>query len=104
MKKNIYLALALAGIILPYTQFVPWSNANGFNLRLMIGEMFVNQIASGIAIDALLTALVILVFIAFDRKSVRVSYLWLPIAGMFLSGISFALPMYLYLRERALKQ
>lgn len=96
--------LAILGVILPYTQFVPWSNANGFNLSLMISQMFVNQIASGIAIDALLAALVIVVFILFDTKQIKVKYWWLSIIGIFVSGISFALPFYLYLRERSLEK
>ena len=103
MKKNIYLVLAIFGVILPYTQFVPWSMQNGSDIKLMISEMFANQIASGIAIDALLTGVVIVLFMFFDRKKVVVKWIWIPIVGVFLSGISFALPMYLYLRERALE-
>ncbi len=99
MKKNIYLILSILGIILPYTQFVPWTNANGLNLKLLLSEMFANQIATGIAIDALFTGLVIIIFILFDRKIAKVKFFWIPIVGIFLSGIAFALPFYLYLRE-----
>jgi hypothetical protein len=104
MKKNIYLVLAILGVILPMSQFAQWSMVNGFDLKLMGQAMFANQIAGGIAIDALLTAVAIVVFMVFDQKQVKVKYLWLPIAGIFFSGISFALPMYLYLRERAMKK
>lgn len=100
MKKNVYLILAVFGVLLPYTQFVPWTNTHGFNISLMLAEMFANQIATGIAIDALLTAVGIIVFILFERREIRVKHLWLPIVGIFLSGISFAFPIYLYLRER----
>lgn len=99
MKKNLYLALAVLGIILPYTQFVPWSNANGFDIGLMVSLMFANQIAAGVAIDALLVALSIVVLIIFDTREIRVKYWWIPIIGIFMAGISFALPFYLYLRE-----
>lgn len=84
---------------MPYTQFVPWTNANGLNLKLLLSEMFANQIATGIAIDALFTGLVIIIFILFDRKIAKVKFFWIPIVGIFLSGIAFALPFYLYLRE-----
>lgn len=104
MKKIIYLLLAILGIILPFTQFVPWSNANGFNIGLMISHAFANQIAAGIAIDAVLAALAIILFIVFDSKEKKVKYWWVPIAGIFVSGISFALPFYLYLRERSLEK
>lgn len=101
MKKNFYLVLAILGVILPYTQFVTWTNTYGFNISLMLSEMFANQIATGIAIDALLAGLVIVAFIIFERSEIKVKHLWLPVVGIFLSGISFAFPMYLYLRERA---
>ncbi len=90
MKKNLYLALAILGVVVPYTQFVPWSMQNGFNLKLMVSQMFANQIASGIAFDALLTGVAIVLFMVFDRKKVAVKYVWIPIVGIFLSGISFA--------------
>lgn len=104
MKKNLYLVLAILGIILPYTQFVPWSNANGFNIALIGSLMFANQIAAGVAIDALIAALAIVLFIVFDKKETKVKYWWAPIVGIFLAGISFALPFYLFLREKALKK
>jgi hypothetical protein len=101
MKKNVYLAISILGVILPLTQFVPWTNAHGFDLGLMISEMFANHIASGIAIDALLAALAIVLFIIFDMKQSRVKLWWIPVIGIFVSGISFALPFYLFLRERS---
>ena len=103
MQKKVYLFLAMLGVVLPYTQFVPWSNANGFDLRLMGKLMFANQIAAGIAIDALLAAVAIIIFMVFDNRKTKVKYLWIPVIGIFLSGIAFAFPMYLYLRECALE-
>lgn len=104
MKKYIYLLIAILGVILPYTQFVPWSNENGFDLGLMVSLMFANQIASGIALDALVAGLAILLFIIFDKKETRVKYWWVSVVGIFLSGIAFALPFYLFLREISLEK
>lgn len=99
MKKNIYLFLALLGIVLPYSQYVPWTVANGFDFGLMVQQMFVNQIAKGIAFDALLVSLVIIIFIIFDNKRRGVKNVWISVAGIFIFGVAFALPMYLYLKE-----
>lgn len=104
MKKNIYLILAILGLILPYTQFVPWANTNGFDLLTMIKQMFANQIASGIAIDALLAAVVIIFFIVFENRLIKVKHIWLPVTCIFISGISLALPLYLYMRECTLEK
>lgn len=99
MKKNIYLALAILGFILPYTQFVPWTNQYGFDFGFMVEQMFANQIASGIALDALVIAVVIVIFILFEQRQDKVKFFWVPIVTIFLSGIALALPLYLYLRE-----
>ncbi len=100
MKKNIYLILALMGIVIPYSQYVPWSITNGFDFSLMMQQMFVNQIAKGIAFDALLVSLVIIIFIIFDNKRREVKNVWIPVVGIFIFGVAFALPMYLYLKEK----
>ncbi len=102
--KKIYLTLSILGIVLPYTQFVQWTNMYGFNISGMVRDMFANGIASGIALDALMTAVVILVFVLHEQKRLAVSYVWVPLVGLFLSGIAFALPCYLYLRESALEK
>lgn len=89
----------IIGIILPYTQFVPWSMANGMDLAKMGAEMFANQIAAGIAIDALTAAVILFIFIWLDQKRKPVKYFYLPILGTFVFGLAFALPFYLFLRE-----
>lgn len=99
MNKKIYLMLIIIGAILPYTQFVPWSMANGLDLAKMGSEMFANQIASGIAIDALTAAFILFVFIGLEQKRRPVKYFYLPIIATFVFGLACALPMYLYLRE-----
>lgn len=100
MNKKIYLLLAIIGIILPYTQFVPWTMENGFDLAMMMDLMFVNKIAAGIAIDALTAAFVLLVFMALESKRKPVKYWYIPVVGVFVFGLAFAMPAYLYLREK----
>lgn len=101
MKKKVYALLAFFGLIIPYTQFVPWTNENGFDVFAMVSAMFANQIAAGIALDALTAAVVLVVFIAIEHKRRPIPYAWVPVCSIFLVGIAFAFPLYLYLRERA---
>lgn len=102
MKKKLYLLLASLGIVVPYTQFVPYTTTYGFDFRTMIELMFANQIASGIAWDALLTAVVVIIYILLEQKTRPVKHIWIPLVGMFAVGLAFALPAYLYLREISL--
>lgn len=99
MNKKIYLVLMIIGVILPYTQFVPWTMANGMDLPLMFKLMFANQIAAGIALDALTAAAILLIFMALEARRKPVRYWYVPVVGIFAFGLAFALPCYLYLRE-----
>lgn len=97
--KCLYLFLAFLGIILPYSQFIPWTMDNGMDLVKMGQAMFVNQIAAGITLDALLTAVVLIIYILIQQKKNHLKYFWVPIMGSFVFGLAFAFPFYLYLRE-----
>jgi hypothetical protein len=62
--------------------------------------MFANRVASTFAIDVLVSALVLFVFIAIDRPPVPVRQRVAVVVGTCLVGVSFGLPLYLLLRER----
>ncbi len=97
--KHIYLALTVLGLILPYTQFVPWLMEHGLNLRLLVSEVTASRIAGFAWLDVIVSALVLLVFMGTDGRKKGIRYLWLPVIGTFLVGVSFGLPLFLYLRE-----
>jgi hypothetical protein len=99
MIKKLYLILSIIGIILPYSQFAAFTNKYGWDLKFMFSNIFANQMSSGIALDAMWAAVVLIIFILIDRKKIKVKYFWLPIVGIFVIGIAFAFPFYLYLRE-----
>jgi len=101
MKKNLFLILSIIGIILPYSQFVLFTNQYGFNINLMVQQIFINRMSSGIALDAMWAAVVLIIFIFTENEKIKIKHLWAPIAGIFLIGLSFAFPFYLYLRELA---
>ncbi len=73
--------------------------ANG----LLIRQLFANRIGGFFGLDVLVSAVVLLRFIRVEGKRLAMSLLWLPIIGVFTIGVSFGLPLFLYLRERALE-
>lgn len=99
MKKYFYFLFMTVGIILPYSQFVPWSMTGG-RVQDIPQLAAVNPIAAGITLDALVAALFLIIFILVDRFQIKVKHAWLPILGIFIFGIAFAYPCYFYLRER----
>ena len=101
--KNIYLFLCILGAALPYSQFIPWVLEHGLNIGLLIRQLFSNRIGGFFGLDVLVSTVVLLRFIRVEGKRLRMHLLWLPVAGVFTIGVSFGLPLFLYLRARALE-
>jgi hypothetical protein len=97
-RKSTYLALCLAGTILPYWQLVPWLFEHGLDVPLFFNDMFANRISAFFATDVLVSGIVLFVFIAFERRRLG-SKLWLPAVAVLIVGVSLGLPLLLYLRE-----
>ena len=54
--------------------------------------------------DVLVSAVALLVFVRFENSRTRIPGRWLPLIAVLTVGVSLALPLFLYLRERALEQ
>ena len=102
-RKNIYLFLCVLGVTLPYSQFVPWVMDNGLPLGLLVHQLFANRISAFFGLDVLVSSVVFLVFMGLEGGRLRLRFRWLPIVGLWAVGVSLALPLFLYLRERALE-
>ena len=98
--RSVYLGLCVLGILLPYSQFVSWLWEHGLNLPLLYSDMFASRINTFFVFDVLISAVVVLVLVLTEGKRLGVEHLWAPIAGTLVVGVSFGLPLFLYLRER----
>jgi hypothetical protein len=101
--KNVYLLLCVLGLAIPYSQFVPWLHENGMNLGLLMRQLFANRISGFFGLDVLVSSAVLLVFMRVEGRRLRTRFRWLPIATLCAVGVCLALPLFLYLRERALE-
>jgi hypothetical protein len=97
--KNLYLVLSVIGLLLPYLQFVPWVAAHGLNMPLFFSELGANRISLFFGWDVIVSAIALLAFMRIERGRKPVRHAWLPIVGTLLAGVSFGLPLFLYLRE-----
>ena len=102
-RKNIYLFLCVLGILLPYSQFIPWLIENGLNVPLFVRQLFANRISGFFGLDVLVSAVVLVRFVREEGKRLGMRLLWLPIVGLCAVGVSFGLPLFLYLREHSLE-
>jgi hypothetical protein len=94
-----YLILSIAGFVLPYSQFVPWVLANGFDTRLFVHELFSNRIGGFFGMDVIVSAFVLIPFILAEGRRMDMKQLWAPVIGTLLVGVSFGLPLFLLMRE-----
>ena len=102
--KHVYLMLCVFGVLLPYYEFVPWVAQHGLNLPLMVRDLFANRIGAFFGLDVIVSAVALLTFIRVERRRARVPYWGLAVLGTLLIGVSFGLPLFLYLRESAVEQ
>jgi hypothetical protein len=98
--RTVYLILCILGVTLTYWQFVPWVVENGLNMSLFFHQLFANRISAFFGMDVFVSALALVVFLREESSRLRVARLWLPIFALLLVGVSLALPMFLYMRER----
>jgi Terpene cyclase DEP1 len=98
--KHVYLALCIAGAVVPYIALGPWIAEHGLDLPRMMRELFVNRVSAFFGLDVIISALVVCVFAYAERRRLRRRW-WMPVAGVVLVGVSLGLPLLLYLREVA---
>jgi hypothetical protein len=101
--RHLYLVFCLLGLLLPYSQFVPWIiEHHALNMPLFMRDLFANRISAFFALDVIVAAIVLFVFIQSEGRRLRVRLLWLPMLGTVFVGVSLGLPLFLYLRQSKL--
>jgi hypothetical protein len=98
--RYLYLVFCLLGLLLPYSQLIPWiMEHHALNMSIFIRDLFANRISAFFAMDVIVSAVVLFIFIKAEARKAGVTLLWLPIVGTLLVGVSFGLPLFLYLRQ-----
>jgi len=98
--RYLYLVFCLLGLLLPYSQLIPWiMEHRPPNMEPFIHDLFANRISAFFAMDVIVSAVVLFIFIKAEARKAGVTLLWLPIVGTLLVGVSFGLPLFLYLRQ-----
>jgi lysylphosphatidylglycerol synthetase-like protein (DUF2156 family) len=96
-----YLLLALIGLVLPLRHFLRFLVTEGMNLSLFFGQLFQNDISSFFAMDLFVSAIALWVFVFVEGRRRRMKGLWIYVVCTMIVGVSLALPLFLFFRERA---
>src|SRR5437016_7880868 len=98
--RYLYLVFCLIGLLLPYSQFIPWiMEHHALNMPLFIRDLFANRISAFFAVDVIVSAIVLISFVRIEGTRLGIRLLWLPILATFFVSVSLALPMFLYLMQ-----
>ena len=97
--RHVYLALCILGMLLPYSQFVPWLLQHGVDLPLLFHQLFANQISGFFGLDVIVCSLALWVLVFSEGRRVGVHHLWLPVLASLVVGVSLGLPLFLYMRQ-----
>ncbi len=101
--RHLYLAFAVIGLVLPYSQFIPWiMEHHALNMSIFIRDLFANRISAFFAMDVIVSAIVLILFVRIEGTRLGMRLLWLPILATFFVGVSLGFPLFLYLRQRQL--
>ena len=98
--KWLYLVAAIIGTVLPMSFFVPFLAEHGFNLTLFFQQLFQNNSSAGFTMDLFVSALVLWLFVFSDGRKRGMRNLWVYVVCTCLVGVSLALPLFLFNRER----
>ena len=99
----LYLLAAILGTILPLSQFVPFVTAYGLDLPLFYRQLFQNHVSAFFGMDVIVSSFVLWLFVFSEGPRRGMKNLWLYVVCNVLVGVSLALPLFLFFRERRLK-
>ena len=102
-RATLYLVLAVLGAIVPYLFFFRFFAAEGLTGDFL-GACFANGAAGGITADLLGSSIVFWLYLFPEARRVGVARRWVYVAVNLLVGLSCALPLFLWARERALQR
>lgn len=98
--KLVYLCGAVVGTVLPFTFLARFLTTNGFDVANLARQLFQNDLALFFAMDVLVSAVMLWVFLRVEGRKQRMSHLWTYVLCTLVVGVSLALPLFLFFRER----
>lgn len=99
----LYLAVAVLGAALPLSQLVPFLAQNGLDVPLLFRQLFETHAAAFFGLDVVVSSVALWLFVFSEGRRLRMKHLWLYVLCNLAVGVSLALPLFLFFRERRLR-
>ena len=102
--KNLYLILAILGLILPniFVAKVTYETGNFLLYSdpvTTFQQMFANDIASAFAVDLFFVVFVFMIWSFGEARKLEMKNYWITWILTFAFGLAFGWPLFMYLRE-----
>lgn len=98
----VYIILSLVGLVLPWSQLIPFIFQHGLDLSLFWSQLFINQASSASSLDLFVSSVVFWLFLFREGKRLQMKLLWVYVVLNLAVGLSFALPLFLAMRYKQL--
>lgn len=99
MLKNIYIVCCVLGIVLPYSQSLPWVLDHGLSPVLFVSEVVESRISAFAWFDVVVSAIVLLTVAGVESRRLGMKNLWITWLATLTVGVSLGLPLFLLMRE-----
>jgi hypothetical protein len=103
LMQWLYLIAAILGTILPLSQLFPFLAIYGFDMPLFFKQLFQNHVSAFFGMDVIVSSLALWLFVFSEGRRRGMNKLWLYVVCNLAVGVSSALPLFLFFRERKLK-
>lgn len=103
MRARVYLIATIIGFFVPPILIGYYIADQGFDLVDLLNASVDNTIALAVFMDVTISSLVFWFWASGEAKQYDIRHWWWIIPANIFIGLCFALPLFLYWRERALE-
>jgi len=104
MKQiTVYRVLCVAGVIFPWLFILGFFSRPDASITLFMTSIFANQVATAVAADLIVSAVVFFGYVFYEGRSLGMKHLWMYVPATLFVGLSFGLPLFLLMRARKLE-
>jgi hypothetical protein len=102
----LYLALAVAGGVLPWLANIDYARQYGpaFDIEQFVQLANANPAAQSLSRDLLVGASAVTIWMVAESRRLQMRHLWLVLLSSVTIAFAFAAPLFLFLRERRLAE
>jgi hypothetical protein len=103
-RERILLVLTVVGFLVPNTMVAIFLIDHGLDLDAYFSHWWESLPAAQLAADLVIAFVAFALWSAWEGRRLRMRTWWVPIPASLLVGLCFGLPLFLLLRERAVRE